>query len=215
MKTFQERLKIHYLPLLIIVAIVIVIFHHKWPNKDLIIYIADASGYISLILITFSLMIGPINLVFHRKNPISTYFRRDIGITGGLLAILHSVTGLFVHLRGKSWMYFLNKTDHEYTIRLDNFGKANYIGLISCLIIILLLMTSNDYSIRKLDRMAWKNIQRFFYLAFILAIIHCIYYRIVQTNLNLIWYLYVPLLITVILFQVAGIREKVRSHSAN
>ena len=152
--------------------------------------------------------------MFKRKNPISTYFRRDIGITGGMLAVLHSVTGLFVHLRGNSWMYFLNKTEHGYSIRLDDFGKANYTGLFSCLIIIVLLMTSNDFSIRKLDRVVWKNIQRFSYLAFILAIIHCLYYKIVQTNLNLVWYIYIPLLTVVILFQVAGIRMKIRSQVA-
>ena len=214
MKTFQERLKIHYLPLLIIVAIASVIFHHNWPNKDMLTYVADTSGYISFFLIVLSLIIGPINLVFNRKNPISTYFRRDIGITGGILAVLHSVTGLFVHLRGNSWMYFLNKTDHGYSIRLDDFGKANYTGLVSCLIIIVLLITSNDFSIRKLDRLVWKNIQRFSYLAFILAIVHCLYYKIVQTNLNLVWYMYIPLLTIVLMFQVSGIRMKIRNEAA-
>ena len=213
MKTLQERLKIHYLPLLIIVMIAGVIFHHNWPNRDTLTFVADTSGYISLILISFSLLVGPFHLLFHRKNQISTYFKRDIGITGGILAVLHSVTGLFVHLRGNSWMYFLNKTDHGYSIRLDDFGKANYIGLISCLLIILLLMTSNDYSIRKLDRIDWKSIQRFSYLAFLLAIIHCVYYKIVQINLIFIWSLYVLMTLTIILFQTAGIRIKFRSRS--
>jgi len=210
MNNFKERLKIHYLPLLSIVLIASLIFNYNWPKRDTITFITGASGYISLILITFSLLIGPFNLLLKRINPITTYFRRDIGITGGVLAVIHSVAGLFVHLRGSNWKYFLNKTDAGYSIRLDDFGLANYTGLISALILIVLLSTSNDFSFRKLNPFVWKNIQRFTYLAFLFAIVHSIYYKIVQTNLSLVWYLYLPLFLTVLLIQIAGIRIKSR-----
>lgn len=210
MNNLIERLKIHYLPLLSIVLIASLIFHYNWPKRDTITFITGASGYISLILISISLLIGPFNLVLRRVNPVSSYLRRDVGITGGILAVIHSVAGLFVHLRGKNWQYFLNKTETGYSIRLDDFGLANYTGLISCLIIIALLLTSNDFSFRKLNPMFWKNIQRFVYFAFLFAIIHSIYYKIVQTNLDLIWYLYLPLLLAVLLFQMVGVRIKLR-----
>ncbi len=210
MNNLFERLKIHYLPLLTVVLITSFIFNHYWPKRDLITVITNASGYISIFLITFSLLIGPFNLIFRRINPVSTYFRRDIGITGGILAVIHSLAGLFVHFRGQNWQYFLNKTEAGYSIRLDNFGLANYIGLISALIIIVLLMTSNDFSFRKLNPFFWKNIQRFTYLAFLFAIIHSVYYKIVQTNLNLVWYLYLPMFLMVFLFQMVGIRIKLR-----
>lgn len=208
MNNLIERLKIHYLPLSTVVLIACIIFNHNWPTKDAITVITDASGYIAIILITLSLLIGPFNLILKRINPVSTYFRRDIGITAGVLAVTHSITGLFVHLRGNNWQYFLNKTEVGYSIRLDDFGLANYTGLISGLIIIALLMTSNDFSFRKLNPSVWKNIQRFAYLAFLFAIIHSVYYKVVQTNLDLVWYLYLPLLFTVFLFQLAGIRIK-------
>ena len=210
MNNLITRFKIHYLPLLSVVLIASLIFHYNWPKRDAITFITGASGYISIILITFSLLIGSFNLLLKRTNPISTYFRRDIGITGGVLAVIHSVAGLFVHLRGSNWKYFLNKTEFGYSVRLDDFGLANYTGLISVLIILLLLTTSNDFSFRKLNPLIWKNIQRFSYLAFAFAIIHSVYYKIVQTNLSLVWYLYLPLLLVVILFQIVGIRMKLR-----
>ena len=114
MKKLKERFKIHYLPLLSIVLIASLIFNHNWPKRDAITVITDASGYISLILITISLIIGPLNLLLNRKNPGSTYFRRDIGITGGLLAVIHSVAGLFVHFRGNNWQYFVTKSEQGY-----------------------------------------------------------------------------------------------------
>jgi len=225
------RLKKHYLPLLSLVLIAWVIFYIGWANRDTITFITQATGYISIIILSISLIIGPVNIFLKIKNPISTYLRRDISIIGGILALIHSIAistylrrdisviggilalihsiaGLFVHLRGNNWQYFLNKTEFGYSIRTDNFGLANYTGLISALIIILLLITSNDYLLKKLNSTNWKNIQRLSYLMFILAIIHCFYYRIVKGNLNLIYSLYIPLFIIVLTFQMIGMRLK-------
>ncbi len=155
-------------------------------------------------------MIGPINIILNRHNPTSSYFRRDISISAGILTIIHSGFGLFAHLRGNMWQYFLNKTEQGYAIRLDNFGIANYTGLLSTFFIIILLVTSNNYSIKKLKANIWKNIQRFAYLMFVLAIIHVIYYRIVLDGIVLIYYLYIPLLSIVIVFQISGIFLRLR-----
>jgi methionine sulfoxide reductase heme-binding subunit len=202
------RLKRHYLPLMSLVLITGLFFYFKWKNIDLITYITQATGYISIIILSISLIIGSVNLLLKHKNPISTYFRRDISIIGGVLAVIHSLTGLFVHLRGKTWLYFLKKTDEGYSIRLDNFGLANYTGLISALIIILLIIISNDYLLRKLNPARWKNIQRLSYLMFILIIIHCYFYRIGKENINLIFWFYIPLIIIVLTFQIIGVRLK-------
>ncbi len=202
------RLKKHYLPLISLVLIAGIIFYIAWTNRDTITFITQATGYISIIILSTSLIIGPANIILKIKNPISTYLRRDISIIGGILAVIHSITGLFVHLRGNNWQYFLNKTEYGYSIRTDNFGLANYTGLISALIIILLLITSNDYLLKKLNSTNWKNIQRLSYLMFILAIIHCFYYRIVKENLNLIYSFYVPLFIIVLTFQMIGMWRK-------
>jgi len=108
-------------------------------------------------------------------------------------------------LRGSNWKYFLNKTDHGYTIRLDNFGLANYLGLLSALLILLVLFSSNDYSLKKLGQVKWKNIQRLSYFIFLLAILHSIYYKVVTNNLFLIYSLYIPLFALVLLFQNMGV----------
>src|SRR5665647_1379871 len=157
----NERLKKHYIPLISLIIIAGLIFYIYRGKRDAITFITQTSGYISLLILTVSLIIGSLNLLLKYKNPISTYLRRDIGISGGILAVVHSITGLFVHLRGKMWLYFLNDAKH---VRIDNFGLANYTGLISALIIILLLITSNDYFLKKLNPQKWKNVQRLSYL---------------------------------------------------
>jgi sulfoxide reductase heme-binding subunit YedZ len=204
------RLKKHYLPLIILISIAGSVFYFKWPHKDSITFITDTTGYIAIVLIVISLVIGTIKMLLNRETLISKDFRRDLGIIAGILALIHSLTGLFVHLRGKNWQYFLNKTEHGYSIRLDTFGLANYFGVVSASIIILLLLTSNNYSIRNLGSDKWKNIQRLSYLMFILAIVHSVYYRIVMNNITLIYTLYLPLFIIVLIFQLIGIDMKMR-----
>ena len=204
----NERLKKHYIPLISLIIIAGLIFYIYRGKRDAITFITQTSGYISLLILTVSLIIGSLNLLLKYKNPISTYLRRDIGISGGILAVVHSITGLFVHLRGKMWLYFLNDAKH---VRIDNFGLANYTGLISALIIILLLITSNDYFLKKLNPQKWKNVQRLSYLMFILIAIHCYFYRIDKDNLNIFFWFYIPLFTTVLILQIFGVYQNLSS----
>ena len=204
----NERLKKHYIPLISLIIIAGLIFYIYRGKRDTITFITQTSGYISLVILAVSLIIGSLNLLLKYKNPISTYLRRDIGISGGILAVVHSITGLFVHLRGKMWLYFLNDEKH---VRIDNFGLANYTGLISALIIILLLITSNDYFLKKLNPQKWKNVQRLSYLMFILIAMHCYFYRIGKDNLNIFFWFYIPLFTTVLILQIFGVYQNLSS----
>jgi sulfoxide reductase heme-binding subunit YedZ len=204
----NERLKKHYIPLISLIIIAGLIFYIYRGKRDTITFITQTSGYISLVILAVSLIIGSLNLLLKYKNPISTYLRRDIGISGGILAVVHSITGLFVHLRGKMWLYFLNDAKH---VRIDNFGLANYTGLIAALIIILLLITSNDYFLKKLNPQKWKNVQRLSYLMFILIAMHCYFYRIGKDNLNIFFWFYIPLFTTVLILQIFGVYQNLSS----
>lgn len=205
MDTIKTRLRKHYLPFLFLLLLFGLFLHLIWPKRDAITIITDTTGYVSIVAIVFSLLIGPMNLLLKRNNPVSNHLRRDTGIFGGILAVIHSITGLFVHLRGSTWKYFLNRTDHGYTIRLDNFGLANYLGLLSALLILFVLLTSNDYTLKKMGQATWKNVQRLTYFVFILAILHSVYYRVIAKNLFLVYSLYIPLFVLVLLFQNIGI----------
>jgi len=210
MMSILNRLKTHYLLMTALTAISTFVFYLFWKDRDAITFIADVAGYISIFLLVLSLVLGPINLLLKRKNPVSTYLRRDIGIFGGLLAVIHSVTGLFVHLRGKMWQYFLVETNHGYSINLENFGIANFTGAIAALLIILLIIISNDYSLRKLKAGRWKNLQRLSYLMFSLVLLHSILYSIALKHISYIFYLYIPVILAALIFQLIGIKLKLQ-----
>ena len=209
MDTLKYRCLKHYLPITSALIMTGIILHFIWPKKDLITLITDVSGYVAIVLLSISLIIGAFNVLMKRKNPVSSYFRRDIGVSGGILAVIHSITGLFVHMRGNMWQYFSVQTGTGIKIRLDDFGIANYTGLLSALLIVVLLVTSSDYFISKLQVKKWKNIQRLSYLMFILAIIHIIYYRL--NNPGPVYYFYLPIIAVVLAFQVFGFWKRIKN----
>jgi len=156
-------------------------------------------------LLAVTLLLGPINLILKHKNPLSTHIRRDIGIYGGILGVIHSLIGLFVHFTGRPWLYFVKEIGDGFGIRGGYFGLANYTGLLGVLIIILLLIISNDYFFVRLKASRWKRLQRLTYLMFILVLAHAILYRINANKEELIMFLYIPMLLMVVLFQLIGV----------
>lgn len=144
--------------------------------------ISMATGYGALFLLAASLMIGPWNVLRHRANPLSSYLRRDIGIWAGVLALVHMVAGLQVHMDGKFWLYFLAppETHPIFPMRLDPFGATNYAGIVAAAIFAMLLGLSNNASLRALGAKRWKAMQRWNYGAAILVFVHGVIYQILE-----------------------------------
>jgi sulfoxide reductase heme-binding subunit YedZ len=137
------------------------------------------SAYAAMLFLAATLWLGPWNVLRRSANPVSFDLRRDLGIWSGILALLHTAVGLTVHLRGRMWMYFF-KHLHPLAIQNNEFGAANFIGLASALLFLLLLAISNDLSLRRLGKVRWKSLQRWTYAAAILAVAHGILFQLVE-----------------------------------
>jgi sulfoxide reductase heme-binding subunit YedZ len=204
--SIKKRLRIYYMPMLALSFIFCIVFYiFRKPALDIIPFITITTGYLSILLLAVSLLLGPINLILKHKNPVSTHIRRDIGIYGGILGVIHSMVGLFVHFTGRPWLYFVKEIGDGFGIRGGYFGLANYTGLLGVLIIIFLLIISNDYFFVRLKTSRWKRLQRLTYLMFILVLAHAILYRINANKEELIMFLYIPMLLMVVLFQLIGV----------
>src|SRR3974390_572773 len=124
----------------------------------------------AMILLGFTLLIGPWNLLCRRRNPVSSDLRRDAGIWAGILGIAHTAVGQCVHLRGRPWLYYVyGAQEHHRGLRNDLFGFSNYTGAIAVVLLAALLATSNDYSLRRFGSTGWKSLQRWNYAVFALA----------------------------------------------
>jgi methionine sulfoxide reductase heme-binding subunit len=171
-----------------------------------------ATAYTGLIFLAVSLWIGPWNVLRRRPNPVSFDLRRDVGIWTGIFAILHTLVGLTVHLRGRIWMYFF-KSLHPLKLQNTQFGFANFGGLGAALLFLMLLAISNDVSLRTLKTRRWKSLQRWTYAAFLLTAAHGIAYQMVEKR-HVPWVLvFVGVIIATAVAQILGFVQVQRQMS--
>ncbi len=169
----------HHLPLALLSFLSVAGLYSTRPYPDVLSRASFATAYPALILLAATLLIGPWNWLRKAPNPVSSDLRRDLGIWAGILSIVHSAVGQCVHLRGRPWLYYVYGTgEHHRGLRHDAFGGANYSGAISALLVIALLATSNDISLRKLGTRGWKTLQRWNYAVFALAAVHAVLYQL-------------------------------------
>lgn len=137
-----------------------------------------ATGYVATVLLALTLLLGPANLLLRRRNPISSYLRRDVGTWTAIVSVVHVIAGFFVHgpsaQLGERILYYFFAPDGR---ALTNaFGLGNWTGLVATVIVVGLLAISSDAALRKLKAGSWKWLQRLNYALFVLVILHAIYY---------------------------------------
>lgn len=149
-------------------------------STDAIFRASMASAYVALALLVATLAFGPVAALQGRRYPVSTDIRRDVGIWAALIAIAHVVLGLQVHLRGKMWEYFVRPVKGTLLPRIDPFGAANYSGVVATLLLILLLVTSNDASLRRLGVTRWQRLHGLIEWGLIATLLHGAAYQWVE-----------------------------------
>ena len=196
----------HHVPLLFLSFVCVAVLYQTRPYPDVLSRASFATAYPALALLAITLLIGPWNLLFRKPNPVSSDLRRDIGIWAGLLGLLHAGVGQFVHLRGRPWLYYVyGPTEHHHGMRHDLFGLANYTGALGTLLLILLLATSNDLSLRRFGTRGWKQLQRWNYAVFALVAVHSLAFQGVETQ-KVQWVITVVVCVLAALaLQIAGV----------
>lgn len=209
---WAQRTKRHCILAVVAIAITALVYFAT-PPPDVRHRFSMGTAYAGLSFFAYSLWLGPWNVLRSKPNPVSFDFRRDIGIWAAILALAHTGVGLTVHLRGRMWMYFFKRL-HPLAIQNTKFGFANYVGLIAAFLFLLLLVISNDISLRSLGIGRWKSIQRWAYAAFVLTAAHGIAFQLVEKR-HLPWVLvFASLLGMVIVIQTLGWNRR-RAREAN
>ncbi|MDB5083050.1 MAG: Protein-methionine-sulfoxide reductase heme-binding subunit MsrQ [Chloroflexi bacterium] len=162
-------------------------------------------GYVSLVLLAVTLMIGPFNLLRKRKNPVNINFRRDVGIWSGITACLHVVFSFQIY-PGKSILnFFVGNNPQTLSPTFGLFELSNNVGLVGTLIMLALLVTSNQVSLKLLKGKRWKTLQRFNYLLGGLVVLHTIAFQSLNARENAFYYAVIGLTFAVIIVQLAGV----------
>jgi sulfoxide reductase heme-binding subunit YedZ len=133
------------------------------------------TGYVALVLLALTLLIGPANLLLRRRNPVSSYLRRDVGAWTAIFSGVHVIPALWVHGTGQL-RDFLNFFVVHGSPLTNSFGLGNWAGLAALVIAAGLLALSSDAALRKLKAKNWKRLQRLNYVLFALVVAHAFFY---------------------------------------
>jgi len=110
---------------------------------------------------------------------------------------------------GNIWLYFFKAVegDNSFKLRDDLFGAANYTGLLAAAILLILLLLSNDLSLRILKTVKWKRFQQFSYLLFLLTVAHAIMYQIIEKRIP-------PFVVALVLLSLMPMVVQIRGYVA-
>ena len=173
-----RRLWRHHLPLAVVTGASSFALYATRSYPDVLTRLSFATAWPALVLLAATLVIGPWRALRMKPYALSQDLRRDIGIWAGITGVLHAGVGQCVHLRGRPWLYYIYEKWQVMPVRYDVFGLSNHTGLIAALILLLLLATSNDVSLRRLGPSRWKGWQRWNYACFALAALHSFGYLV-------------------------------------
>jgi DMSO/TMAO reductase YedYZ heme-binding membrane subunit len=146
-----------------------------FPAERHIVLFTIVLGYLSLILLFLSLLIGPLNLLRLRRNPVNLFLRRDISIWAAITGCYHVALVFQMRFGPQLLQYFLK--DGSYLPLVNLYGLSNDTGLFATILLVILLALSNTFSLRLLKGKRWKQIQRLSYLLVPLAVIHTFGYQ--------------------------------------
>jgi DMSO/TMAO reductase YedYZ heme-binding membrane subunit len=184
-----------------------------WQSKTVAFAVSFVTAYVALLCFTLALCIGPWHVLRGTPLPLSSFWRRDLGIWTAILGTVHTVFGLGVHM-GNPWLYFF-RTVPRGSIprpRIDAFGLTNDLGLVALAVLLALLTISNNRALRRMGAQRWKAWQRWSYWAAIATAVHAAIYQVVEQRgvgwLLLCWSLFGVLLG----LQYAGRRKYAPNH---
>lgn len=140
-------------------------FIRSTPSNYLTIWI-EITGYLSFYLICFVLSIGPIAKLFPEQKWILQY-RRHTGIFTFIVCTVHSAySNLLYHdvQVPYYWITYFNGTFSSIAFEI--------FGVISYLLLIPMVITSNHFMVRYLGATLWKKLHYMVYPSFYFVLLH-------------------------------------------
>lgn len=146
---------------------------HQWNR---------AVGDTGFVLIALSMAIGPLarlNPAMRRMIP----WRRELGIYGVLLAVIHTTIILAGWVEWDLFRLFgleIHPNTGKYVMVQHGFSLANIIGTVGLVYCLVLAMVSNDFSQRLLGGAIWKFVQQGAYVLWMLLVVHTAYFLFIH-----------------------------------
>ena len=154
------------------------------------------------------MVLGPLNVLRQKHNPVHSAVRRDVGIAAGIAGLVHTVLGLQVHFGGVLAKYFI--IESGASLSGWAFVGTNWLGLLSAIVLATLVGISNNAGVRALGLPRWKKIQRTAYIAAAAAVLHGIVYQMLEKRNPLLIGFVTLCAGAVIVLQLKGLKARAR-----
>ena len=146
---------------------------HQWNR---------AVGDTGLVLIALSMAIGPLARLFPAMRTMIPW-RRELGIYGVLLAVIHTAIILVGWVDWDLYRLFgleVHPNTGNYVMVQHGFSLANIVGTVGLVYCLVLGMASNDFSQRLLGGAIWKYVQQGAYVLWMLIVVHTAYFLFIH-----------------------------------
>ena len=179
-------------------------FAFDLPDRLSVSQLTVATGYVATVLLGLTLLVGPANLLFRRRNPVSSYLRRDVGTWTVMFSIVHVILGLQLHGSGGLNGFLGYFVARDGGVLLNSFGLGNWTGLAAVVVAVGLLAISTDRRMHELKARRWKNLQRLNYALFALVALHAFFYGALLRATSPFTLVLISTVIAVLSAQLAG-----------
>jgi sulfoxide reductase heme-binding subunit YedZ len=121
-----------------------------------------ATGSVALVLLVATLVFRPARMLIGRTaGPASLPWRRTLGIWVAVALVAHVPGGLAIHSSGwRIWEPFESILPWSNGRRFDEFTVGYWMGLLGVLLLLPLVLTSNDAAMRRLGARRWLRLHR-------------------------------------------------------
>ena len=173
----------HFVVLLLSILLFVAFLYSRAEWSEMHRY-NRAIGDVSLVLISFAMVIGPVSRLANKKWLRSLLpYRRELGIWAVVAALIHTIIILFGWVELDLWRLFgfeFHPGLQQYVMVRHGFALGNALGILALLYGFVLAITSNNLSQRILGNSVWKYLQQGAYVLWWLVVAHTAYFLFVH-----------------------------------
>lgn len=175
--------------------------------------ISLATAYLCLVFMAVALSVGPLRAVRSRPLVLNIYLRRDVGIWAALVGLVHLFVATELSMSQDYMAAYVNLSTSGLSgeMRAGLFSWGSIAGFIVGLLVLLLLVLSNNWIMRTMGSKWWKRLQRCAYVAFILTVIHGFAFQALEARNILLIGAVAAVFFGVLIAQLSGFRAATKN----
>lgn len=163
-------------------------------------------SWVCLVLFAAALVVGPAHALRTGRLVTNYLLRRDLGIWCALTGLAHLALAFKTSMNpAYMQLYVHGAADWPAPpVRSVMYRWAVLGSLVIAALFALLLLLSNNFSLRVLGPRWWKRLQRLSYLAFVLTVAHSVVFQVIESRTAVLVIALAALTLAVVAGQYAG-----------